>query len=84
MARSTGIMPSRSVGLAARFGERPDTPHVLDGLVLISTARGGLDALTSAGGLARRTLQGRSAAEGGSRPAILFRDAKTTLGAGEK
>ena len=27
-------MPSRSVGPAARFGERPDHPHVLDGLVI--------------------------------------------------
>jgi hypothetical protein len=27
-------MPSLSVGHAARFGERPDHPHFLDGLIL--------------------------------------------------
>jgi hypothetical protein len=33
-------MPSRSSGLAARFGARPD-PHVLDGLEAIARGRDG-------------------------------------------
>ena len=31
-------MPSRSVGPAGRFGERPDHPHVLDGLLRLMSA----------------------------------------------
>jgi hypothetical protein len=32
MARSTGTVSSPSAGPAGHFGERPDYPHVLDGL----------------------------------------------------
>ena len=44
--------------------------------VWIATARCGLDGAEEAGGFARRTRQGRSAAEDGGGAAILFRDAK--------
>jgi hypothetical protein len=47
--------------------------------VSIATARCGLDGADQAGGLACRTLQGRSAAEDEDGPAILFRDAKASV-----